>query len=135
MADQRMTPKLTPAERIARWEDEQGGPKRFTKIMRALLRGEDEARIAARWDCDRATVNVYRKALYGELTTFSMTNIDEASYRKVNAQDAARRWKALELIRGGMTIKRVAQALGLSTDYLSAMAKNFGIEVQRGGRR
>lgn len=61
----------TPMDRYAVWASLESGT-RFLGVMRDLLDGLSVEEVAQAWNMDRATAEVHRKALYGELSNLAV---------------------------------------------------------------
>lgn len=113
--------RLTPEQRIIRWDAEAGKPTRFVAIMRRILAGADDATVEEEFDAEAGSAHVYRLALHGQLSRLTKIDMSTVREKETGRIDRRKRETAVRLLRAGVPAERVAQMVGARAEVIRVL--------------
>lgn len=118
---------MTPDERLAQMRELEGSETRFIRIMRAILAGDDEEEICARFDVDLQTLGVYAKAVYGDLTYKEElhwhTELCGQALNMVNIE--ARHERIAGMFENGLRADAIADAMHMRPESVNKIRRDL----------
>ena len=114
--------RLTPEQRIIRWDAEAGKPTRFVAMMRRLLEGAGDQEVEAEFEAEAGSGHVYRLALNGQLSSFARIDMGTTKEKETGRLSRKMAETAVKLLKSGVPVSRAAQMAGVRAEIVAVLA-------------